>query len=469
MNLKESKFSIVDVETTGGVRYGRMTEICIITVIDMKIVDVYQSLINPETPIPRHITALTGISDEMVYNAPKFYEIADIIESKMSDAIFVAHNVNFDFGFLKKEFEILGKKFLKKKLCTVRLSRKLIPGLPSYSLSRLCKSVGISLIGAHRAEADTRATTILFLNLLKLDGKSDYEIFNNFLNKTSRQSTLPAYLPTEDFEKLPSTPGIYIFKDKSGKIIYVGKAKDIKKRVLSHFYSKSQKTINLCAETHSLDFEETGNELCALLLEADYIRQYYPKFNQAQKKSTNIYKIISYENQLGILQLALHKTKGNYNSVQTLFNITIGMETLTTLCEKFNLCPKYCSLQVTNGSCSHYKIKNCLGVCSQNEDVNIYNKRVKIALSELQNEQQSYTIIEKGRTPSETCIISIENGEYQGFGFLENDITIEHFEEFSEYIKRYKNTFYTSKILNGYLHNTSRSSKIIKANNLTVI
>jgi len=227
MVVKESKFSIVDVETTGSVRYGRMTEICIITVINMEIVDVYQSLINPEIPIPRQITALTGISDEMVYDAPKFHEIADVVDEKMEDAIFVAHNVNFDFGFLKKEFEIIEKKFLKKKLCTVRLSRKLIPGLPSYSLSKLCRSVGISLVGAHRAEADTRATTILFLNLLKLDSKTDYEVFNNFLNKSSRQSTLPANLPTEDFQKLPSKPGIYIFNDQGGMIIYVGKAKDI--------------------------------------------------------------------------------------------------------------------------------------------------------------------------------------------------------------------------------------------------
>lgn len=468
MNLKQSKYTIVDVETTGGVGYGRMTEICIITVIDMQIVDVYQSLINPEMPIPRQITALTGIDDEMVSDAPKFYEIAEVVEEKMKDAIFVAHNVNFDFGFLKKEFEIVGKNFLKKKLCTVRLSRKLIPGLPSYSLSKLCRSVGISLKGAHRAEADTRATTILFLNLLKLDSKSDYEVFSNFLNKSSRQSTLPANLPTEDFERLPDTPGIYIFKDKGGKIIYVGKAKDIKKRVLSHFYSKSQKTINLCSETHSLDFEQTGNELCALLLEADYIRQYYPKFNQAQKKPSSVYKIISYENQLGILQLALHKTKGNSNSVQTLFNITIGMETLAKVCEKFNLCPKYCGLQSTNGSCSHYKIKNCSGICSQKEDVDLYNEKVKAALSEMENKQQSYAIVEKGRNPSENCIVLIENDEYKGFGFVPNDIAVAYFDEFKEYIKRYENNFYTSKILNAYLHNNSKNSKIIKPDSLIV-
>ncbi|MBJ2174344.1 GIY-YIG nuclease family protein [Aureibaculum sp. A20] len=463
MNFKESKFSIVDVETTGGVRVGRMTEICIITVINMEIVDVYQSLINPETPIPTYITALTGISDEMVYDAPKFHEIAEIIEMKMRDSIFVAHNVNFDFGFLKKEFEIVGEKFLKEKLCTVRLSRKLIPGLPSYSLSKLCRSVGIELNGAHRAEADTRATTILFLNLLKLDSKSEYEVLNKHLGKSSVQTALPANLPIKDFEKLPSTPGVYIFKDLGGKIIYVGKDKNIKKKVLAHFYSKSQKIINICNETHALDFEKTGNELSALLLEADYISQYTPKFNQTQKKPTSVYQIISYENQLGVLQLALHKGKVSNTSVETLFSTSIATETLTKLCEKFNLCPKYCSLQVTNGSCSHSKIKNCLGICSQQEDVDSYNERVKQALYKVQNEQKSYAIVEKGRTSSETCVILIENGEYKGFGFIDNENVIEHFEGFKDYVKHYNNNFFTSKIVSAYLHKNSKSLKIIKA------
>ncbi|NND88015.1 MAG: GIY-YIG nuclease family protein, partial [Flavobacteriaceae bacterium] len=374
MNWNEATFTVIDVETTGGVRNGRMTEICIMTVKGGEVVDTYQSLINPEENIPNNIVALTGITNEMVTDAPKFHEIAHIIEEKTRDAIFVAHNVNFDFGFLKKEFGLLGFKFSRKKLCTVRLSRKLIPGLRSYSLGRLCRDVGISLVGAHRAEADTRATTELFLKLLQLDEASSYETFLHFLHKSSRQGTLPPHLVTEDFEKLPETPGVYLFKDKKGKVLYVGKAKNIKSRVLSHIYGKAQKTLALCNATHHLDFEETGNELSALLLEAEYIRKFYPMYNRAQKRPVHTYQIISYTNQRGVLQLALGKTKNATNSVLTLYNKIAGIEALIALCEKFQLCPKYCALQITNEPCSHYKIKDCLGVCSGTEEVSVYNE-----------------------------------------------------------------------------------------------
>ncbi|MFC4636320.1 exonuclease domain-containing protein [Dokdonia ponticola] len=451
-----AKYTIIDVETTGGVRYGRMTEICIITVIHGKVVDIYSSLINPEESIPRTITALTGITNEMVAHAPRFYEIADIIEEKTKDALFVAHNVNFDFGFLKKEFEMIGRTFQRKKLCTVRLSRKLIPGLYSYSLGNLCTSIGISLKGAHRAEADTRATTELFLRLMNIDKDADFSTFTTFLHKSSRQATLPPHIPTEDFEKLPESAGVYIFRDKAGKEIYVGKAINIKKRVLSHIYSKTQKSINLCTETYHLDYEETGNELTALLLEADYIRRFYPKYNRAQKRPTTTYQIISYENQMGVIQLALGTTKSTINSVLTLYNKEIALETLMKLCEDYELCPKYCSLQSTPAGCSHYKIKNCKGICMGSENAADYNTRVHRALDALVSEQETYIIKEKGRTPSENCLILVEQGEYKGYGFIDHDVAITDFDGFKTHITPFKNTYHTTKIMSGYMRKNSK-------------
>ena len=456
MDLKNAKYTIIDVETTGGVRYGRMTEICIITVIDMKVVDIYSSLINPEEYIPRNITALTGITDAMVANAPRFHEIADIIEEKTKDAIFVAHNVNFDFGFLKKEFENMGSTFQRKKLCTVRLSRKLIPGLYSYSLGNLCTSIGISLKGAHRAEADTRATTELFLRLVNIDLDSDFTTITTFLNKSSRQATLPPNIPTEEFEKLPNSAGVYIFRDKAGKELYVGKAINIKKRVLSHIYSKTQKSINLCTETYHLDYEETGNELTAFLLEAEYIRRFYPKYNRAQKRPTNTYQIISYENQVGAIQIALGTTKNTINSVLTLYNKQIGLETLEQLCEEYNLCPKYCSLQTSNEGCSHYKIKNCKGICTGTENVDDYNTRVRLALDAVASAKETYIIKEKGRTPSENCFILVEHGEYKGYGFIDQEVSIAGFDEFATHITLFQNTYHTSKILRAYMGKDSK-------------
>ncbi|GAA0872298.1 exonuclease domain-containing protein [Gangjinia marincola] len=462
MNFKETKYVVVDVETTGGVRYGRMTEICIVTIENLNVTDVYTSLINPQELIPRNIIALTGITNEMVADAPTFEQIAHVIEEKTRDAIFVAHSVNFDYGFLKKELSFVGIPFLRKKLCTVRLSRKLIPGLPSYSLGRLCRSVGISLIGAHRAEADTRATAKLFLKLLAIDEVDDFEVFANYSKKSTRQGTLPPHLKTKDFERLPETPGIYLFKNQAGKILYVGKAKNIKSRVLSHMYAKAQKSLNLCNATHQLDFVETGNELCALLLEADYIRKYYPPFNRAQKRPVNTYQIISYVNQKGIIQLALGKSKKKTNSVLTLYNRETATELLMRLCEMFELCPRYCSLQVTYGECSHYKVKHCNGICRDKEEVETYNLRVAEALRYIENQQETYVITDRGRTPQEKAIVLIENGEYQGFGFIDQTETITEFDEFKGYIDRYKNSYHTTQIVSAYMRNKVISHDIIR-------
>lgn len=462
MDLKTAKYTVIDVETTGGVRQGRMTEICIITIENMIVTDIWSSLINPESCIPNMITSLTGITDEMVADAPRFCDIAAIIEKKTRDAIFVAHNVNFDFGFLKKEFELIGATFSRKKLCTVRLSRKLIPGLPSYSLGKLCRSVGISLDGAHRAEADTRATTTLFIQLLQKDGECDFKVFSNFLNKSSREATLPPHINSDDFNKLPVTAGIYLLKDKKGKMLYVGKAKNIKKRVLSHIYSKLQKSIDMCTETHHLDFVETGNELCALLLEADYIQQFYPKYNKAQKRPVKTYQVISYTNRIGVEQIALGESRNTTNSVYTLYNKIAGIALLITLCKKYNLCPKFCALQTTNDPCSHYKITDCKGVCSGNEAPEAYNKRVFQALDALQNTKDTFIIKQAGRTEEEQAIILVENGEYQGFGFIDKIETITDFNDFRNMITRYKNSYHTTKIINVFMKKEISERSIIR-------
>jgi len=462
LELDKAKYTVIDVETTGGVRQGRMTEICIITIENMEITDVWSTLLNPDSYIPQNIIALTGITNEMVANAPRFHEIASIVEEKTKDAIFVAHNVNFDFGFLEKEFKMVGQKFLRKKLCTVRLSRKLIPGLPSYSLGRLCSAVGISLNGAHRAEADTRATTTLFLKLMQIDAVSNFNVFFNFLNKSSRQGTMPPHISIEDFNKLPDSTGIYLFKDQAGKILYVGKAKNIKSRVLSHLYSKTQKSIDQCTATYHLDFVETGNELCALLLEADYIRKFYPVFNKAQKRPVHTFQIISYINQKGILQLALGKTKSLSNSVATIYSQVSGLELLMEICERFNLCPKFCTLQTTNQPCSHYKLKDCNGVCSGDEDVFVYNVRVQKALHYLENLKETFIIKQAGRTDDETAIILVAQGQYKGFGFVENNNTILDFSELSTCITRYENNYHTTKLVAGFMKKNISEANIIR-------
>lgn len=448
--MENQLFAVIDVETTGGgINGNRLTEVCIVLLKGPVIVKKYTSLINPEKHIPAQITALTGINDELVANAPKFHEVAKEIEEITRNAIFVAHNVNFDYNVVRNEFKELGFDFNRKKLCTVRLSRKLIPGLFSYSLGRLCDSINIPIINRHRAEGDTDATVILFQRLLSLD--TDGQVIRSFLHAHSKQATLPPHLSAEQIYELPESPGIYLFKDKKHKVIYAGKAINIKKRVLSHFYDKMTKEYQLGQETYYIDHETTGNELMALLLESEYIRKYYPKYNQAQKRPGVTYQIISYVNQRGIIQLAVGKTKAIRDSVGTFYSRGLAIEKLEQLCETFKLCPRYCTLQTNIEICSHYRIKNCEGICDGSEPVEEYNLKVKEAIVSLERQTTSFVIRDKGRHFEEEAFVLVKQGRYQGFGYIDTDVQIMDIEDYEPFLKLQPATYHTNKILSSYL------------------
>lgn len=276
-------YAVVDIETTGnGYKGQKITEISALIFDGKKIVDEFTSLVNPEQNIPTFITNLTGITNAMVRNAPKFYEVAKKVEEITKGTIFVAHNVNFDYNIIQAEFKSLGYDFKRKKLCTVRLTRKIIPGLPSYSLGNICSGENIPINGRHRAKGDAEATVELFRRLLERD---DNFTINSFLNPRSRQATLPPLLDKIVVDKLPETFGVYYFKNLAKEVIYVGKANNIKQRVISHFYDKKKKEQTMCLETADVSFTKTGSELLALLLESSEIKHIYPKFNRAQRRA----------------------------------------------------------------------------------------------------------------------------------------------------------------------------------------
>ncbi|MGO3181606.1 MAG: exonuclease domain-containing protein [Aequorivita sp.] len=448
--MNTSLFAVIDVETTGGgIAGNRITEICIALVKDGEIVDKYTSLVNPERDIPQHITALTGIDNEMVADAPRFFEVAEKIETFTQDAIFVAHNVSFDYNVIRGEFRLLGQHYNRKKLCTVRLSRKLIPGHLSYSLGRLCNTINIPHLNRHRAEGDVDATVILFQRLLSLDENS--ETINTFLNPRSKQATLPPHLPAEQIDELPEDAGIYLFKNQKHQVIYAGKAKNIKKRVLSHFYDKKTKEYHLGQETHFIDFERTGNELVALLVESEHIRKHYPKFNRAQKWPATTYQIINYVNQRGIIQLALSKTKVINDSVSTFYNRTEATEKLEEICETFKLCPRFCTLQSNSEKCSHYRIKNCEGICEDTETVEEYNLKVNAAMQSLKENNPSFAIQGKGRTEGEIAFALVVEGQYRGFGFFDRSDAICNIEDYEPFLKLQRATYHTHAIIRSHL------------------
>lgn len=443
-------YTIIDIETTGnGIKGNKITEISIFKYDGHEVVEEYTSLVNPECEISSFITSLTGIDNNMVRNAPVLEDIIPEIEAITKDMIFVAHSVNFDYNVIKNEFKQLGREFSRKKLCTVRLSRKLLPGYNSYSLGKLTAALGIPLTDRHRARGDAHATVLLFHKLLRSENAES--VFKLFLNSKSQEATLPPALPKEEYDKLPTTPGVYYFKNEKGKIIYVGKAINIKKRVLGHFYDKKTKEITLCSETASLDFEETGNELIALLKESAEIKHHYPKYNSAQKRSIQQYGIFSYEDRNGIIHLAFNKIKMTPNALAICYSPTEARQYLEALCNTFELCPKYCHLQENVTSCSHYKIKQCIGICSDTDLVNTYNERVQEALQSLKEIQSDLVIKTKGRNGEENAFVIIQENSYAGYGFVPKETPIEHIEDLETYIIPQKNTLETQRIVESYI------------------
>jgi DNA polymerase-3 subunit epsilon len=436
-------YTIIDVETTG--QGNRMTEISVFKYGGQMVIDEFTSLINPESYIPGHITALTGIDNDLVANAPRFEEVAQDILSITEDTIFVAHNVNFDYNVISGEFKRIGIDFTRKKLCTVRLSRRLLPGHRSYSLGKLCKALDINLVDRHRARGDAEATVIVFKLLLQQPNAAD--IFKEFLSKNSRESTLPPNLPKETFEALPSTAGIYYFKDKKGKVIYVGKAKDIKKRVLSHFYSKTKKAQDMVRETGDIDFEISGSELVALLMEDAAIKHHFPLYNKVAKRAIQSFSIFSYEDRKGILHLASNKGRLVPNPIITFYNVRDVRSFIEKLCTKYNLCPKYCHLQEAVSECSHFSIQNCKGICKDEESVEDYNNRVLEAIYDISDQKDDVIIKEKGRDTNEVAFVMIKGGEYAGYGFIEKTEAINHIDDLHAYLIPQKDNMDIQKIL----------------------
>ncbi len=442
-------YAIVDIETTGNTLKGnKITEISIFLHDGTQVVDEYTTLVNPMCEIPFYITALTGIDNSMTDSAPLFSEIAPKILSMTENAVFVAHSVHFDYNVIKYELEGIGMTFPRKKLCTVRLSRKLIPGLPSYSLGKLCGSLGIPIHDRHRAKGDAQATVLLFERLLQHPEAS--EVFAKAIKANSREATLPEMVSKQTINALPEKPGVYYFKDAKGKIIYVGKAINIKKRVLQHFYDRSTKEVQIRKEIADIDVELSGSELLALLMESAAIKHYYPKFNAAQKRSSKGYGVFTYEDRKGTWHLAFNNLRHVPDPLINFQQIGECRDFLKQLCDAYQLCPRYCQLQESLQCGSHYTLKSCTGVCEGKESLDTYNQRVHEAVDSIAKSHESYFIQERGRTPEEAAIVLIKEGVYKGYGFIDRSASVGNYEDLEAHITLQKDNADIQRILRWY-------------------
>lgn len=411
-------------------------------------VDRYETLINPGQPIPYYIQAMTGISDQMVAGAPRFEEVAERIYELLRDKIFIAHNVSFDYSFIKAHLKEAGFELNTKKLCTVRLSRKIFPGFPSYSLGKLCQSLGIAIYDRHRAGGDSEATVKIFRLLLQNDREQHIQ---KSLQRNSKEAILPPNVPKEHFDQLPYTPGVYYFHNEKGKIVYVGKANNIRYRVNSHFSNNSQsrQKQNFMQHVHRISYQPCGTELMACILESAEIKKRWPVFNSSQKRWEDVYGIYLFEDQNGYLRLGIDKNRKRLNPVCTFHYIVDGHAMIRKLIRDFQLCPKLCFLQKDNGPCGGMEEGSCRGACEQKEKPLSYNQRVEQAVASLKS-RPSFAIIDKGLSGDDRSCILVEEGIFYGMGYIPADSPADNLETLKEMLTNYRENSFIRNLVQGY-------------------
>jgi DNA polymerase-3 subunit epsilon len=412
-------YAIIDIETTGGsARLEKITEIAVYLHDGDKTTGEFVTLVNPERNIPYFITNLTGITNEMVENSPRFFEVAKTIIEITEGRTIVAHNARFDYSFIREEFKSLGYNYKRKILDTVALSRKLFPGYRSYGLGNICKELGITITDRHRASGDALATIKLFEMCLV----RDREIFGekSALIKNTRIAKLNPSLDLSVLERIPEEPGVYYFYDTSGNLIYIGKSRNLLSRITTHL---SNNTTNRAMEMRdsiaSIEWEITGSELIALIVESFGIKQNKPIYNRAQRRTGFQWGIFHKYDKSGYLNFSYRQVKDEeaHLSIFTSKDKTRG--TLIKLTETYNLCQKLTGLYETDGACFHYQVGICMGACCGKESPAEYNARAEKALEEFIFTRKNFFIIDKGRTDEERCAVKILNGKYAGYGYFD--------------------------------------------------
>jgi DNA polymerase-3 subunit epsilon len=441
-------YAIVDIETTGGhASANGITEIAICIHDGKKITRRFETLVNPQRDIPVYIRALTGITNEMVSTAPAFEDVAHEIYHMLKGQIFVAHNVNFDYSFLRYHLNAAGYELQANKLCTVRLGRKIMPGLVSYSLGKLCSHLGIANNSRHRAMGDAQATAELFSLLLKSDTEKH---ITQALKQNSKEQLLPPNLPRADVDALPATPGVYYFHDGKGKVVYVGKAKNIRKRVCSHFTGNNPglQRQEFLKSIHRISHQVCGTELIAFVLEAVEIKRLWPKYNRSLKRFENKYGLYAYEDQRGYLRLAVDKHRKHMPSVYSCNSLLEGRNLLTGLIETFDLCPKLCFIQTNNQPCSGANTAGC--ACEGVEAPNDYNKKVNAAIDQLKKALPTFAIRDEGRNGEEHSCILIEEGRFYGMGYISHYYDADNIQALKNYLTPYPGNDYIKNMVTGY-------------------
>ena len=382
----------VDVETTGTspIR-DRVIEVGVLRVEDGAVVQKFSSLINPKTHLPPNISSLTGIDPFSLTRAPLFEEVSYEVRQMLDGAMFVAHNVRFDYAFLKYEFKRLGIEYSADTMDTLKFSRMLYPKFRKHDLGSIIQRHNLEVTNRHRAFDDAKALWDFICKSCNEVGEEKiHELF-----KVINKNRLSSSLLDMDNKNLPDKPGVYIFYGKAGETLYVGKSKNIRERVLSHFYNDylSQKEMEMTKQTADIKTVTTPGELSALLLESQMIKDEAPIFNRMLRRKKEFIVAMQTENGSGYRTIGLETLSAidNHENIIGIYKSKRqAKETLYEIAKEHRLCPKLLGVEKGKGRCFYSQLGTCDGACAGEEEVKIYNKKFKQAFAKTKIKQWPY-------------------------------------------------------------------------------
>jgi DNA polymerase-3 subunit epsilon len=403
----------VDLETTGASPgYDRIIEVGLVRVAHGAVIERWSTLVNPGTPIPANIAAFTGISNEMVRDAPRFAEIAATVFEKLRGALFVAHNARFDHGFLHREFLRVNVQLSVPVLCTVKLSRRLFPQYVRHNLDSIIERHGISCTARHRALGDALVLSDLWQKLAA--ELPPAELARAVAHSTLVFPKLPAHLPPELADELPEAPGVYRFFGADGAVLYVGRSNSLRARILAQLGAEhaSPRDQALASETRRVDWYETAGELGALLREAQFLREGNPRYNRRRKGEAGSATLrpradgsgrIDYPRLEDLEARELAQCFGVFRGEQD------ARKALGDLARAHGLCLKVLGLEDAQGGCLALQTGKCKGACVGKEPIALHAVRACMALSGLKIKSWPFpariALRERGREMQELHVL----------------------------------------------------------------
>jgi len=359
---------IVDVETTGGSPgSNRLIEIGLIRIENGREVSRFQSLLNPGQPVPIFVQRLTGISDRDLTTAPDFSEIAARVEKETEGALFVGHNVRFDYDFIRHEFRRLEKNFTAATLCSARLSRALAPEHKRHNLSELITRYGLNVSSRHRALDDAQAVWDFFQKSVEKFGA---EKFGDIFEKLVAGRPVKSQIPAERFRNIPEAAGVYVFRDEKNETLYVGNRGNLRERILGHFYGdfENERDAAVLESARDMEWFRTPGELSAVFLEAELNEKLSPRFARKVKPQGGMICAVSrdFSGDFPWVDLVWEREVEDKATVLGFYRgFREGKQAFLALAEKFHVCRKMLGIEKGQGPCSGVPQNLCDGACEK--------------------------------------------------------------------------------------------------------